>query len=178
MAKSTAGFVVLILMVAASACATLQQYTSGQVGCGPDEIVISNEDHVLGVATWTAECRGQKYFCSAQGGGKYATPQVSCRDEASRAPGSPNGCVSDNQCKGNRVCEGGRCVEPGSSRGPLSLPGGDPRTASSPPPSRAPLKSKSSGRLCSDDQMNDMRSAHVSESAILSACDSATGTNK
>ena len=185
MAKSPmggVGFVFLILMVAASACATLQQYSSGQTGCGPDEIVISNEEHGLGVATWIAECRGQKYFCSALSGGRYATPQVSCRDEANpRAPGvpeSPAGCVSDNQCKGNRVCEGGRCVEPGSSRGSLPVPGVDSRTASPTPPSRAPLKSKSSAKLCSEDQMNDMRSAHVSESAILSACDSAAGTNK
>jgi hypothetical protein len=89
------GLVSVVMVVATSACATLQQYSSGQTGCGPDEIVISNEEHALGVATWTAECRGQKYFCSAHGGGKNATAQVSCSGETTRrdqgSSGSPGG---------------------------------------------------------------------------------------
>ena len=40
------------------------QFTSGQVGCLPEKITITNETAGLnGMHNWIAECNGKKYVC-------------------------------------------------------------------------------------------------------------------
>lgn len=63
-------------------CAPLKEVSSGQTGCSPDEITISNDTAVLGARTWTAECRDQTYYCSAHASGEDGS-QVSCTRSAS-----------------------------------------------------------------------------------------------
>lgn len=58
----------LVVLLGSAACAAsparLQSVTSGQIGCPPDAIQVS--DYKLGVSTssWTATCNDTKYFCS------------------------------------------------------------------------------------------------------------------
>lgn len=59
--------------------------SSGHVGCSADEVQISDEHNGYGTTTWTATCRGRRYFCSSVGGGKYAGPQVSCAESKKEA---------------------------------------------------------------------------------------------
>lgn len=97
-------------------CATLQQVSSGQTGCSPDEIAISNDQRGFSTRTWTAECKGQIYQCSALSGGSHSTPQVNCTPRlntatARQAP-AQDGCSYDTQCKGDRICVQGACVDP------------------------------------------------------------------
>lgn len=59
--------------------AQLQSISSGAIGCPPDEISI--EDKVIGYSTvsWTAECRGQRFYCSALSS-QHST-MANCRPE-------------------------------------------------------------------------------------------------
>lgn len=111
-----------------SGCATLQDVSSGQTGCTPEEIAISNDKVGWATRTWTATCRGQAYMCSAHQGGNNSTAQVSCtpRQEAvaakSVAPAaapapSTAGCTYDTQCKGDRICVKSECVDPTPASG-------------------------------------------------------------
>ena len=62
------GFLLIVAGIAlTSSCAVnLAGPTSGEIGCPPQEIVISNEQTFGSMTrTWTATCRGQEYFCSA-----------------------------------------------------------------------------------------------------------------
>jgi hypothetical protein len=118
---------VLLMAVAAvlmSSCATLQHVSAGQTGCSPEEVAISEDQMGWNTRTWTAECKGQFFQCSAHGGGAYSTPQVSCKPEVVAAkPGQETapaaaaaaGCSYDTQCKGDRVCVKGACVDPSST---------------------------------------------------------------
>ncbi len=48
-------------------CVTNQQrqdITSGEIGCAPNDISISNEETSEVGSTWTAECNQEKYYCS------------------------------------------------------------------------------------------------------------------
>lgn len=127
----------LAWLVALGGCTTLADVSSGHVGCPPGAITISDERQSWGGSTWTAECNGQRYTCSAHGGGSESTPQVSCTPMGSSAvPGGSDavasepvagGCQYDTQCKGDRVCEGGACVDPpseaaGSAAAPATPP--------------------------------------------------------
>lgn len=59
------------------ACATVKQYqgvTASHTGCPPDEITISDKTP----NSWTADCRGKRYYCSIVGS-KGAT--VTCTPE-------------------------------------------------------------------------------------------------
>lgn len=95
-------------------CASLSSVTSGQIGCPEDQISISNDKSGWTTRTWTAECQGKQYYCSAHGGGEGSTAQVSCNpaqaSETDTAGG--DGCSYDTQCKGDRICESGACVNP------------------------------------------------------------------
>jgi hypothetical protein len=105
----------------ASGCVTSQilaDESSGQVGCPPDEITISDKRDGAFNLVWKAQCRGRTYFCT------FGDP-TSCKEEAgsSGAPTEPppegapadapaaGGCQYDTQCKGDRICEQGRCVD-------------------------------------------------------------------
>ena len=80
-------FAVLFSVITFSACTPvsyLRSNSSGQVGCSPKEIMISeyqgNYAAALtgtpGLQTWAAECKGMKYYCSSNTS-KY-NAQVSC----------------------------------------------------------------------------------------------------
>jgi hypothetical protein len=66
---------------AAMGCANLPQISSGRIGCSTDAITIS--DHLVSYTerTWTATCKGRRYFCSAHAVG--SDESVSCTEEAS-----------------------------------------------------------------------------------------------
>lgn len=100
-------------------CATLGGLSAGHVGCPENEIVIKDDNYNLSTRTWTAECRGRKYYCSERGGGKYANTEVACAESqpspTAASPASPaaaaSGCEYDTQCKGNRICQNRQCVD-------------------------------------------------------------------
>jgi hypothetical protein len=125
------------IAVAMTGCATLQHVSSGQTGCSPEEIAISNDQGGWGTRTWTAECRGQVYQCSAHGGGSHSTAQVSCtpKPNAATAREAPAeaGCSYDTQCKGDRVCVKGACVDPESKTAVVPARGSEPARSAPPP---------------------------------------------
>lgn len=54
------------LLLASVGCTeALKGPTSGQIGCAEREITITEDSHGQYARTWTAECRGQTYYCSA-----------------------------------------------------------------------------------------------------------------
>lgn len=84
-------FGLLAAVVLLSGCASLSAVTSGQIGCAESDIAITDDEMGWGTRTWTATCHGRTYFCSAHGGGKNSTSQVSCKEstesaDAARAP--------------------------------------------------------------------------------------------
>jgi hypothetical protein len=75
-------------------CLPLTGVTSGQIGCAPGDISISDEERSFDSETWKAECNGREYFCSRHGSeNRYSTAQVSCsestHDQASVAAAAP-----------------------------------------------------------------------------------------
>lgn len=71
-----------LLSLLLPSCLPLQSVTSGQIGCPADKIVIADEaGEGTGARTWTAQCNGRTYYCSA-------TPQIACR-EATDSPSVP-----------------------------------------------------------------------------------------
>ena len=54
---------------ATSTTDTHKNMTSGQIGCAPSDITITNEQttHFPLQHTWTAECKGVKYYCTSEG---------------------------------------------------------------------------------------------------------------
>ena len=107
------------------------------------DIVISDDSSGWGSRTWTAECRGKKFFCTAVATGNN-TEQVNCKeavgDEKGAAPAAPtasaaapaassqgaaapaHGCQFDTQCKGDRVCVKGEGVDPAPTTPPTAAP--------------------------------------------------------
>jgi hypothetical protein len=63
---------ILICAAAAAGCATLtdsqyKSWSSGTVGCAPDDIEILNQKTVVWSGQgidWVAICKGTKYYCS------------------------------------------------------------------------------------------------------------------
>ncbi len=79
-------FSLLLSAASLTGCAhALARYSSGQIGCPPDEITISDDRRGWGNRTWTAECRGRTYFCTG------SDEDISCRarDEAVSASSAP-----------------------------------------------------------------------------------------
>jgi hypothetical protein len=109
---------VSLLASAAIGCAGLfpvQGVTSGEIGCPAEDITITNDEPGFNERTWTAECNGRTYYCSAAGGGQGGGV-VSCKESTESAPKvaspvAPAGCQFDTQCKGNRICRSGACVD-------------------------------------------------------------------
>lgn len=110
----------VILAGVVTGCGSLRAATSGQIGCAEDDIVITDDSPGWSSRTWTAQCHGKRYFCSAVSTGKD-TSQVTCKRDneeeagATASPATPPaaaGCQYDAQCKGDRVCVSGKCVAP------------------------------------------------------------------
>ncbi|HEX2879512.1 MAG TPA: hypothetical protein VHO25_08235, partial [Polyangiaceae bacterium] len=111
----------VVAAVSLLGCVSLQAASSGQIGCSEDEITITDDDVGWSSRTWTATCRGKRFFCTAVSTGKDSS-QVNCKEEAGSvaradapAPKAKSGCEYDNQCKGDRVCVKGACVAPEAS---------------------------------------------------------------
>jgi hypothetical protein len=92
----------LLAVLGLGAChASRQSVSSGQIGCDPSEISISQGETHLGYGenaeTWVAECQGRRFYCSrlntATGTGKDAgiASQVSCKEALSEASTGADG---------------------------------------------------------------------------------------
>jgi hypothetical protein len=77
----------LLVLTSVTGCFDKQAATSGQTGCAPDQLVISDEEDNYSSKTWTATCGDERYYCSLVGTGKE-TSQVNCHPAAS--PSSAN----------------------------------------------------------------------------------------
>jgi hypothetical protein len=99
--KRRAGWVLLVGLSLLSGCmAGKEARSAGSVGCAPDEIEISDEQHhgvlVQSADTWLASCRGRTFVCTQvnqssedrEGGwtnvfaSNISSDQVSCQEEA------------------------------------------------------------------------------------------------
>ncbi|MGO9835272.1 MAG: hypothetical protein ACLP1X_13750 [Polyangiaceae bacterium] len=111
-----------LLALAITGCASnLPTWTSAQIGCPADEVVIAKEDTVWSTRTWTARCRGKTYSCSEHSEGQ-SNARVACKengDETLATP--PTTCQFDTNCRGDRQCRDGKCVAPASA-GPTESP--------------------------------------------------------
>jgi hypothetical protein len=125
------------------ACVTTQilaEESSGQVGCPPEEITITNKRDGAFNLVWKAQCRGVTYFCTfgdptsckEEAGGPSAAPPTPPSDDTPAAAGA--GSQYATQCKGERICEAGRCVDPSATR---SVPAPEPAPTSAPTPAPA-----------------------------------------
>lgn len=47
-----------------------EKLTSGEIGCPPSEINIADSDRNLTTITWTAQCRGETFYCTASNAGR------------------------------------------------------------------------------------------------------------
>jgi hypothetical protein len=102
----------LALLPSFIACGSLENVTSGHIGCPETDITITDDESGWNTRSWTAHCHGKTYFCSLVGG---QSSQVSCQEaqqSAAEAPPAKGGCQSDGQCKGDRICRSGVCVDP------------------------------------------------------------------
>jgi hypothetical protein len=82
MKKLTAIGSMSLLMLAAFGCATAarKEVSAGLIGCPQAEIIISDEHSTgAGNASWAAECRGKRFYCSA---GRQMI--ASCKEELKR----------------------------------------------------------------------------------------------
>ena len=96
-------FISLIATCILGSCASLKSTSSGQIGCPPNEISITNLKRGWSSNTWTAVCRGEKYYCTSVATGQYST-QVNCKPEA-----KPSGDIdaSDSEIGCNPICSPG-----------------------------------------------------------------------
>jgi|GEM_PF-2584130 len=62
----------------ASSMSNVQTASSGRIGCGPSEVVITNLEGGLMSKSWTAECLGKSYFCSGTLSDPWTLTDVSC----------------------------------------------------------------------------------------------------
>ncbi len=62
-------------------CATTKSVTAAKTGCPESTIEISNHEHSIGSASWTATCRGKKYSCAQAITGQHM--ESSCTPDAS-----------------------------------------------------------------------------------------------
>ncbi len=134
-------------MVCAPACVTTQmlaEESSGQVGCPPEEIVISDKKDGAFNLVWKAQCRGQTYFCTfgdptaCKLAAGTETPAPAAAETPAAVAPAAGGCQYDTQCKGERICEAGRCVEP-TQRAAEPPPVAEPPPAATTPPATAPI---------------------------------------
>lgn len=67
---------VITLCLISSGCASSgprAAYTSGQIGCSPSEIVITDGDMGWTTNTWTATCRDKTFYCTYSTSYNYAS---------------------------------------------------------------------------------------------------------
>jgi hypothetical protein len=74
--------------------ASLPAATSGQIGCPESDITISNEEPGFFNTTWTAECRGKRFYCSrvntgANSGVHGTMSQINCTPEVEASSPAP-----------------------------------------------------------------------------------------
>ena len=64
--KVTLTLLFVTSLVSLSGCAAnLPRVSSGLIGCPEKEITVSDDDSdFMGSRTWTATCRGRRYFCN------------------------------------------------------------------------------------------------------------------
>lgn len=107
------GFLGLAVFGLGACHASRESVTSGQIGCDPAQISISQGDTHLGYGenaeTWVAECEGRRFYCSrlntATGTGKDGgiASQVSCKEalsSASSGTGGPAGWTETSTERG------------------------------------------------------------------------------
>lgn len=54
---------IVAIALAVTGCASREEMTSGEIGCPPNEIVITDGKMGLATNTWTATCRGKTFYC-------------------------------------------------------------------------------------------------------------------
>ena len=72
---------ILLLSGCARTISFYQDITSGEIGCSPKQIEITNLEEIrFGYPriTWTATCKGKKYYCTRDSSGKSS--QTSCAE--------------------------------------------------------------------------------------------------
>jgi len=79
-------FFCFIFLAGCSWTSWYQSASSGRVGCAPDEIEISNSrSDNWGNSSWTATCKGKRYFCSitqlGAAGSKSSATSFACSPE-------------------------------------------------------------------------------------------------
>lgn len=120
------------LTLLSAGCFSPRSATSGQIGCREREIRITDDSTGWSATrTWTALCKGKRYFCSQQDSDVNCTEE-STGSETPAATAAPaavvptaaaqTGCQYDTQCKHDRICEDGRCVSPTAPPAPPSPP--------------------------------------------------------
>jgi hypothetical protein len=108
----------LCLLWSAFGCgATLQDATSGEIGCAQSDIRIYDDEATFNSRTWVATCHDRTFYCTGLGG---RAGGISCKEDVAAQPvaaptasAANRGCQSDDQCKGERLCKRGECVDPG-----------------------------------------------------------------
>ena len=145
--------VALLALIVAGCGSELPAITSGQIGCAEQDVQISDKQSGWSTTTWTADCRGKRFYCSSVSSGYGATrsDQITCRDAVSGGNSAPTasasppatsanppaaleqdaGCHYDTQCKADRLCVKGECVPPTSS--PPAAPSGPSQPATNAP---------------------------------------------
>lgn len=71
----------MTLLVGCATAPAMKNLSAGQIGCGPDEISISQSNVYGQTASWIAECRGRTYWCSAGGGESISS---ACKEDTAR----------------------------------------------------------------------------------------------
>jgi hypothetical protein len=66
----------LLLASCAASTASLQSTSSGEIGCSPSDISISDYRLNAYTSSWTASCNGKAYFCS---GSDTLKERTSCK---------------------------------------------------------------------------------------------------
>jgi hypothetical protein len=94
MNRGWVGFLAVAVLSLGACHASRESVSSGQIGCDPSQISISESETHLGWGdnseTWVAECEGRRFYCSRLNtatGGKYGgmSSQVSCKEALSQA---------------------------------------------------------------------------------------------
>ena len=86
-------FASFALAVTAFGCGpTMENYqiaSSGPTGCPPREIVISNEQVAGSMGSWTAQCQGRTFQCSAIRSSVTCNPAQASAGAAPQSANSP-----------------------------------------------------------------------------------------
>ena len=88
-------FGLLAIVPMTTGCFNLPAVSAGQVGAETTLLLSTTRAifRVTGTRTWGAECHGRRFFCSAHGGRRGSTSQVSCKREATAPGGEVVGSV-------------------------------------------------------------------------------------